>query len=249
MRADILAGFHGHVTEGSDRQRELRILILLLAAQPRPRSFTRHKMAATAAALRSPLGADRRTRRIDTPEAAWEKGEAAATLPSERDKKKKRKEKRERTEPGAGRCTAEVKEATTAPAAGRHSASPSAPRADWRAIPATRPLRLPIGSCFPPSARALPATAPQPPQSPQPLGALSLSAPSVPHSLSPFSTALPQHRTPSAPSSRDGGSWRRSRLRARAGFDAGQRRRHLPPRQRHNVALEALRSLPPPEGR
>uniref|UniRef100_A0A8C0U0F3 REC114 meiotic recombination protein n=1 Tax=Cyanistes caeruleus TaxID=156563 RepID=A0A8C0U0F3_CYACU len=42
---------------------------------------------------------------------------------------------------------------------------PPPPRADWRTIPATRSLRLPIGSCFPPSSRALAAAAPQSSQS------------------------------------------------------------------------------------
>lgn len=77
----------------------------------------------------------------------------------------KEEQKQEEREEGAR--SAEAKGATT-PHHRRCGASRRVPRADWRTIPAPRPLRLPIGCCFPPSSRALPgATAPQPPQSSQ----------------------------------------------------------------------------------
>lgn len=51
-----------------------------------------------------------------------------------------------------------------------------------------------------------------------------------------------------SPQRGDGGGRRRSQLRAGAGLCAGRHRRHLPPRQRHNVAPETLRPLPTPDG-
>lgn len=209
MHADILARFHSHVTAAMTD-------ILFLAAQLRPRPLTPQNGDH---ALLSPQGRPATPAR---PGAAGEKGDALATLHLEGERKKrKRKEKKERRELAAVRGTAERKEATTPHKCG----SP-------QKMAARAPARLPlIGEQFPPLALCVfllaAASRPAPGRCPPPplraLGTLSplgaLRAPRTLRSLSPLS-----------PSAQDGGSWRRSWLPARAGFGAGQRRRHLPPR-------------------
>lgn len=206
MHADILAGLHGHVTGAVTDSESFRSSSSLHssshATKWRPRRLSSSlPSAATSGPVTSAW-----------PGAAWQKGRLQPRCP--RSGRGRRGKGRRREE---GPRSAEAKEAATP----RKDRSPqmrrepprASPRADWPTIPATRPLRPPIGCCFPPGSRALPASAPP------------------------------------APPARDGGGRRRSRLRAREGFGVGQRQRHLPPRQRHSVALEALWSLPPPEGR
>lgn len=144
MRANLLARLHGHVIGAATDSESFSSSSsppssLTTKRRPRPRSSLLSaalphtpQNGGQGAALRSPLGDEGRARHICTVGGLLgRRGEAVATLPSERERKKKRKrKKKERKEPGELRRKKRPHLIRT----GRHrrcSASPRAPRADW----------------------------------------------------------------------------------------------------------------------